>query len=489
MEHKQQIQGNYFGRRLEQLLLNTNLKSATVAAALNYDVSYISKWITGKALPSRKNVDKVLGVIADLVLEQSGEAVLQRLMDSFGVTREDALREVLEQGLRDAYFATTGQINENQYVNNAALRAAPRGKFPLLDDFARALDREKDQKVLVLADLFALDRVSKLQLAGIEGGHFRLGEENRRINMDYIIDLRSLRGDSVYDVILLIHMMTHFSHCDFRLFYSDWARDKLVIAVQDAFAGVSVMASHKQFLCTTSTRDKKTVEELYDSTRNLIEPDKQFFFRGEMENMLLNHEYFRNLLSQQCRWLVGHVTEHFVPRELFRQLSQQCFPEDSGLAREAERAWLLAANVLKGDRGRFMFYHLALVDFVLSGELDFFNRRVILEPEQRREVLQYLRQLVGAMAPGTVKLVREGFSDDFKYITNPCLFLSDAVPYLRLENKRYRDNLLLIKDEQVKKVFDGFFETIWHDRGDMVLSDHEGILEKLDSLIETAGLM
>jgi len=63
------------------------------------------------------------------------------------------------------------------------------------------------------------------------------------------------------------------------------------------------------------------------------------------------------------------------------------------------------------------------------------------------------------------------------------------VPYLRLENKRYRDNLLLIKDEQVKRVFDVFFETIWHDRGDMVLSDHSRILEKLDSLIETTALL
>jgi len=489
MEHKQQMQGNYFGRRLEQLLLAANLKSATVAAALSYDVSYISKWITGKALPSRKNMDKVLRVISGLVLEQSTDAVLQGMMDSFGVTQEDALREVLEQGLRDAYFATTGQINENLYVNNAALRAAPRGKFPLLDDFARSLDLEKDQKILVLADLFAMDRVSKLQLAGIDGGYFRMEEEKSRITMDYIIDLRSLRGDSVYDVILLIHMMTHFSNCNFRLFYSDWARDKLVIAAYEEFAGVSIMASHHQFLCTTFTRDKKTAGELYDSTRNLIEPDKQFFFQGEMENMLLNHEYFRNLLSQQCRWLVGHVTEHFVPQSLFRQLSQQCFGENSSLAREAERAWLLSSNVLKGERGRFMLYHLALVDFVLSGELDFFNRRVILGQEQRREVLLYLRRLLGAMEPGTVKLVREGFSDDFKYITNPCLFLSDAVPYLRLENKRYRDNLLLIKDEQVKRVFDVFFETIWHDRGDMVLSDHSRILEKLDSLIETTALL
>ena len=49
---------NFFGSRLEQLLTAANVKNYTVARALNYDVSYISKWITGKAVPSKKNLDK-----------------------------------------------------------------------------------------------------------------------------------------------------------------------------------------------------------------------------------------------------------------------------------------------------------------------------------------------------------------------------------------------------------------------------------------------
>ena len=40
---------NTFGSELERLLLLTELKNSTVSEALNYDVSYISKWTTGKA--------------------------------------------------------------------------------------------------------------------------------------------------------------------------------------------------------------------------------------------------------------------------------------------------------------------------------------------------------------------------------------------------------------------------------------------------------
>lgn len=488
MEKKKEIQGNYFGRKLEQVLLYSGVKSATVAAALSYDVSYISKWITGKALPSRKNMEKVLAVISELIISNVGEEEIRNLREHLGLQNVEKLQEHITDLLWEAYYETTGQLNENQYVNNAVLKAAPRGDFPLFDGFAREV-RGKSVKAVVMADLFAMDRASKLRLAGIESGRFRLQDKHGDIAMDYIIDLRSLKGESVYDVILLIHMITNFSQCDFHLYYSKWAGDKLVIALQDEFAGVSVMTSNHQFLCSSSTRDKKTANEIYDTTRGIIEPDKQVFFATDMDSMLLNHEYFHNLLSQQNRWLVGHVTERFLPKELFDRLSEECFASEPQLQQEAGRACAMTANALEKGRVRIMFYHLALVGFVLSGELDFFGRKVILSVEDRMAVMQHIRRMMESVPADKIRMVKEGFSDDFKYITNPCLFLSDTVPYLRLENKLYRDDLLLVKDETVKSIFDDFFETIWNDEGSLVLTDHEEILRKTENLIETINMM
>ena len=99
------------------------------------------------------------------------------------------------------------------------------------------------------------------------------------------------------------------------------------------------------------------------------------------------------------------------------------------------------------------------------------------------------QDLVHSTAADRIKLVKEGFSDDFKYITNPCLFLSDAASYLRLENKLYTDNLLLMQDDAIKRVFHTFFEKIWGDHQDAVIADHSEILAKLDSLIETTGIV
>lgn len=46
---------NRFSTLLEHLMSVTALKHYVVAQALQYDVSYISKWIGGKALPAEKS--------------------------------------------------------------------------------------------------------------------------------------------------------------------------------------------------------------------------------------------------------------------------------------------------------------------------------------------------------------------------------------------------------------------------------------------------
>lgn len=489
MAHKRDHQNNSFGRRLERLLLDSNVKNATIAQALNYDVSYISKWITGTAVPSRKNVEKILGEISRLVVEQSPAQNRETMLRGFGVRDESTLRTAVADTLRDAYYETVGELNERQYVNNAALRVSPAGQFPLLEDYAAALEGNKPQHIAVAVDLFSLEHLSKLRMAGIEESRFRLKERRPDLHMDYVIDLSALDGTSVYDVILLIHMMTCFSQADFRLYDSDWVRGKLLITAQNAFAGVTLLGRDRQFMCTTTTRDKGIVGELYDQVERQADPDRLVFLPVEMESLLRHHEYFHNLLSPNKRWLVGHMTEQFLSPALFERLSRRCFGAEPELAAEADRAYLLTGAMLRERRVKVLLYDSALVDFVLSGELDFFNRKLILTPEERKEEMEYLRALAQEGAAESIRLVKEGFSDDFKYITNPCVFLSESVSYLRLENRRYENNLLLVKHESAKKIFDAFFEKSWDYDRRVVLSGETELLEKLDDLIRTAELL
>ena len=58
---------NRFSKLLEYLMSVAELKNYTLAQELQYDVSYISKWVSGRMLPPEKSVKKVLEGISQLL--------------------------------------------------------------------------------------------------------------------------------------------------------------------------------------------------------------------------------------------------------------------------------------------------------------------------------------------------------------------------------------------------------------------------------------
>ena len=102
---------NTFGSELERLLLLTELKNSTVSEALNYDVSYISKWTTGKAIPSAKNIDKICSVVGELAVKQGSDEGVSALLSLYGVEN----RTVLAEAVKEAYRLADGVQFEKAY--------------------------------------------------------------------------------------------------------------------------------------------------------------------------------------------------------------------------------------------------------------------------------------------------------------------------------------------------------------------------------------
>ena len=480
---------NSFGALLEQLLVTANIKNYALAGELNYDVSYISKWLSGKSVPSKKNIESIARRTADMILAAGSEEGQEKLLYRFGAENHEELGEKLYAGLLDAYAQATGKINQDKYASNASVMVHPDSQYALLQDYVRQADLSGTMNIAVLADFFSLDKTAKLLLAGIEKDGFRIRRMRDDIHIHFIIDITQLRGESVYDVILFIHMLTNYSLTDFSLLHSHFASGKLVFSVIDQYAGMNILTDNCQFLCMASTRSKKEVNGIFSEIMSLENPDRTMFSVTSIERMLQSHEYIQTLVSPNIRWLIGHITEHFLSPEIFTELSGQVFGEDRQLAAEAERAFLLAQNVLYKKEISMIVYDTALTDFILSGEVDFFNQKVTLTPKQRKSQLEFLRDSFRGKKNLQIKMIEEGFSADFRYITNPCVFLSDSIDYLRLENGAYEKNILLLSDKTLRGIFSRFFEEIWNNSHEVVISDLSVILKKVDNLIDAAGLL
>ena len=94
---------NRFGHLLENLLYIAEIKNSSLAKALQYDVSYISKWINGRKLPAERNRKKILSCISHTIVSQCSAAGLRDLYDNYRVSTPTALEKVIYDNLEAEY--------------------------------------------------------------------------------------------------------------------------------------------------------------------------------------------------------------------------------------------------------------------------------------------------------------------------------------------------------------------------------------------------
>jgi hypothetical protein len=418
---------------------------------VQYDLSYISKWLSGKMLPSEKNVDEVIENIISCIL--SSDQV--KLAEEYGCKKEE-LENIMIADLKEAYEKSRPKtiMDRFQAVQSTA-------------DVMRLIDKKlADAKTIIaVLDIFSLAHENRLVLAGIKDGHFVKNTHADEYSM--IISINS--GDCVYDSIFLIHMLTSFSGINFNLYNNSLATGKLIYSVDDSTISAFVFPGNKDFIAVGELGDGKKIRQ---NISPFIDQQNLIFRKSKIQDMIENREYIQTMISTNIRWVLGHATELLLPQQVFEELIA-----DQSNQAEYHRLYSLSQSILRNPATKVMIYESVMANLAVDGILDFYNQPVQLNPQQILCCLDYYMNLSEMGAE--IKLIDGGFSDDFRYITNPCLFLSDSICYLRLENNRYEDNILLLNDRGVKELFDQFFDTVWMKREDVVTSEQELIREKM----------
>ena len=90
---------NRFSQILEQLMNLAEIKNAALAKALQYDVSYISKWISGRMLPAEKTKRNVLQRISSEIVRLSSAVGIETLYETYQVANKRDLEQVIFDNL------------------------------------------------------------------------------------------------------------------------------------------------------------------------------------------------------------------------------------------------------------------------------------------------------------------------------------------------------------------------------------------------------
>ncbi len=482
---------NRFSILLEQLINTGEVKNASLAAALRYDASYISKWITGRMIPAEKTKQKVLRGISQEIVRQSTQIGLENLCADYQISDCEELKTVIYDHLEAEY----NYVLELQKTYGTLI--APKMSFFMSLSPAQyiarmhhpVLRRVKRLNITAEMDLLALSHEYRMQI--VQGNMRReVYRAYPDVHFSLIIQIEPDKIDIIGDTVFLMNMISDMSRIDFRLYKNSQAAGRMIFSVQDDFMISGMLADDKRCMAVNVSTEADNCRWLFENLSELCTRDTLLYRPSTVRRLIEEQGYQYSMLSMNKRWYMGHMTEYFLPDELFEELLACAKREIDWEIDEEQLRYLhaLTEKTLKESHIQILIYEDALSNLVVGRMISFFGYRLKLTLSQVQSYLKYLRSVCLNLPNAEVKLVRGRLVEDYQYEMTQCVFNSDNISYLRLNTENRENNLALFNHPDMTKIFGLFFDEIWESSDGKCLSESTEIKHFFDHMIQSTEI-
>ena len=454
---------NRFSILLEHLLEVAEVKNYTLAKRLQYDVSYISKWVSGRMLPAKKTEKRVMEGISACVVDEATDDGRNLLLREYSVSIPSDLKAAIYDNLIAEYDYLQEELDSGE------ARIGPYTDFwaelNMLQYLTKmvhpVLRRVSQLDIVAVMDLMEMAREYRLKVANLQNGQ--------------LVDQRSY--DNVY----------------FKLFGSTAAAGRAVFVVKGDFAITGLLVSHSRCAAVTATEDPQNCESLYDNFSKLCVRDDQLFRDTSMRQLISQYDYMHTLLASNLRWMFGHLNELLLPDDLFEEIltAHEAELKDFLGATPAELRGVhnLAKGVVEETNIRILIYEAAFSSMAVSGELDFFSYKVSLTPDQRSRCISYVLQLCKQREKLEFRLISGRIVNDFQYVADPNMFLSGAASYLRLDNNCPINRIAMVNNSVMEDRLSEYFDQVWNLDDQNVTKERNAIAEHIHHVLQGIHLI
>lgn len=260
---------NRFSRLLEQLLGEAEIKSNTLAQELQYDVSYISKWINGRMLPSEKTEKRVLASIAHCIVSSASEDGLLCLQENYNIKEVDVLEGAVRDHLTAEYNYTREQQKEGDSSGTQKTRFFPELSIQqyLKQMKHPVLRRVKSLHIIMMTDLMAMDYESRIKFMSLDEQNIDKQRPFPEVHVSLILNLEDSRGNCLCDVLFLLNLLSDSIHIGLRLYSSRRAYGRLIFAIRKEFVSAGMLEESGRCLSVTVSEDEGYCRQIYEAVQ------------------------------------------------------------------------------------------------------------------------------------------------------------------------------------------------------------------------------
>lgn len=484
-----------FGQLLEKLLYLSNQKKSVLAKKLGYDISYISKWIKGRNLPTQKNISNICEITSEFIVESLNPISKQELKRYFEIEveiKDDAgLIQYIDRILRESYIisvqdsrydihkSTHSQDNYNSMMHiNPRLR-----KQYLSNDAGLYLSESGKLDIILSTNLYKLKSDDKLAIAKMKSILSEI-QKNNTVRARVLTGFEGSEENTILNTLIIIDMIATYPNLNFEIYNCNIDNSNILSVLKDRIFHSAIFSSNGRCLLTNMSKEKNIVDEVYYSLEEIIKNQGKLLVDKKAPLQILKEKiYLQYIMGQDMRLILGAMNEFFMPSDLFIELAENIFGQDEVLLKELVQINIFLQNIIYKSNINILIYESELMKYISTGEVLFFNKPVKLTLEQMKRHIKNIEKIIKDYEGIKIKLVEESFLEANDLDLKPSIYLSKNLTIIKMNPMDGINDYATVKDIEFKKVCDELFDKLWNAKEEKLLNDKDDILEKISKAL------
>lgn len=473
-----------FGKLVERLIYISGQKNYLLASNLDYDVSYISKWINCTMLPSAKNIKIISKKIAEFIVEESNSIALRELEKflELSITNEENQKEVLTEAVEtklneayaNSYNKNNKKVKQKTDACNSSLTINPNFRRRIIaKELTDLMTKGEFLEIIILCNLFSISRDEMINLTGNRNNPVEWPKDQLR-KMSYLISFDERENDILLNTLALIHMLTDRKRIHIDLYSCDFEANTLIAVIKERYLHTALYNKGKCMTTVTST-DQKCVEEMYNTLEEIMNNEAtRIFAKVNPTEMINRQHYMKFVMGQNIRILLAEVSELFMPTDLLLEIGEQVFG-DSAVISKLKKIDTILQNATYNTGMEVLMYESCLRKYIANGEINFFNIPIKLTIEQRKRHIQHMNKLLKERENIHFRFIEKTLVEDLKNDEKSSIFLAKNISFLKEHYNEESNDYLIVEDKAFEKVLDKFYHEVWNNREDATMNKEESL--------------
>ncbi|MCD8125408.1 MAG: hypothetical protein LUE23_10370 [Lachnospiraceae bacterium] len=440
-----------------------HLKVGSLASSLGYDISYVSKWISGAKLPSMKNNDALMRNIACFftanATPEGKEAMEAQFFQGIPVEDEQALESALEELLFQTYRGGKQIKEENASLYNCLIRPKNYNgdSASFLEEGLMQACRNQNGRPLEIITMVPFQMNDNKNLPFYD--ELNNGcPKTRPVRIRQTVYMKGMREHLDVYCRCICTFMWYSENVTYEFYDVDFDTDQSNYAfiIKDGLLILnmgSCITPLKNTPICLMTSDEQTVSSYYNIISHYLHSRQQLIYKIDPKNAYNNNLVLSFLLGKNGRYLIRDMVPLFMSSRMLCNLAEQYIPDPEtrkNYIRLSRLSFLLPKQVI--------IYKAVLIDYIVSGRLHIFGKTVVLTQEERAEHLHYILDCFRQF-PGNELIILDDVNPILQFQdAGVSVFLSDSACFAIRDGEEKVDGMYHFRSKELIECFNQFFD-------------------------------